>query len=108
MYMLDVQHVHMKEVTLTELRRNIFQLVDEALATGEPIVIRRKGRRVVVQAEETAADVAVETEEEHEGRWRKFWAEPPPGAQNLDLSVEELRRIRQDYWRWDGEPALDP
>jgi prevent-host-death family protein len=37
----------MKEVTLTELRRNIFRLVDEALATGEPIVVTRKGQRVV-------------------------------------------------------------
>ena len=45
MYMSGPQHVHMKEVTLTELRRNIFRLVDEALETGEPIVVKRKGQR---------------------------------------------------------------
>lgn len=41
----------MTEVTLTELRRDIFRLVDQALDSGEPIVFRRKGRRVVVRPE---------------------------------------------------------
>jgi antitoxin (DNA-binding transcriptional repressor) of toxin-antitoxin stability system len=96
----------MKEVTITELRRNIFQLVDEALATGEPLVVRRKGRRLILQGEAAAADA--ETEEEREERWRKFWAEPPPpGWEDVDLSPEALRLARQEYWKWDEEPELD-
>jgi PHD/YefM family antitoxin component YafN of YafNO toxin-antitoxin module len=108
MYISHAQHVHMKTVTLTELRRNIFQLVDEALATGEPIVVNRKGRRMVLRSEEAVAADAGETEEERAERWRKFWAEPPsPGMEDFDLSPEDIRRARQEYWHWDEEPELD-
>ncbi len=31
-------------VTGTQLRENVYRLLDEALETGKPIVIRRKGR----------------------------------------------------------------
>src|ERR1700722_3705794 len=48
MYMPGRQHVHMKTVTITELRRNIFRLIDETLETGEPIVLNRKGKRLVL------------------------------------------------------------
>ena len=108
MYMRTANYVHMKEVTLTELRRNIFRLVDEALATGEPIVVRRKGRRMVLRDEEAATVEPAETEEERAARWRKFWAEPPPpGWENYDLSFETLDRASKEYWQWDGEPELD-
>jgi antitoxin (DNA-binding transcriptional repressor) of toxin-antitoxin stability system len=97
----------MKSVTLTDLRKNIFQLVDELLATGEPIMINRKGRRVVLRTEGPVVP-ATETEEERAERWRKFWAEPPPpGWEDSDLSVEDIKRYRQEYWKWDEEPELD-
>jgi antitoxin (DNA-binding transcriptional repressor) of toxin-antitoxin stability system len=97
----------MKTVTITELRRNIFRLIDETLATGEPIVLNRKGKRVVL-GPETAAPAVVETEAEREERWRKFWAEPPPpGWENCDLSFEALDRASKEYWQWDGESELD-
>jgi antitoxin (DNA-binding transcriptional repressor) of toxin-antitoxin stability system len=106
MYMLDAQHVHMKTVTITELRRNIFRLIDESLETGEPILLHRKGKRVVLGPETAAA--AVETEAERAERLRKFWDEPPPpGWENLDLSLEALKAARQEYWKWDQEPELD-
>jgi hypothetical protein len=96
----------MKTVTITELRRNIFQLVDEALETGEPIVLNRKGKRLML-TRETAALPAAESEEEGEERWRKFWAEPPPpGWEDVDLSFETLNRALRADWRWDGEPEL--
>jgi len=97
----------MKEVTLTELRRNIFRLIDESLETGEPIVVNRKGRRVILRGEATELAIA-ETEEEREERWRKFWAEPPPPEwEHTDLSPEAIRQARQEYWKWDEEPELD-
>ena len=77
MYMSGPQHVHMKEVTLTELRRNIFRLVDEALETGEPIVVKRKGHTVTLVPGATIASVGRLAPDDEEG-WERFWAEPPP------------------------------
>jgi prevent-host-death family protein len=97
----------MKTVTITELRRNIFRLIDEALETGEPIVLNRKGKRVVL-SRETPISPTAETEAEREARWRKFWAEPPPlGWEDYDLSFETLDRASKEYWQWDGEPELN-
>jgi hypothetical protein len=102
MYMFRAQHVHMKTVTITELRRNIFRLIDESLATGEPIVLNRKGRRVVLRPE-TAAP-AVETEAEREERWRKFWAEPSEIEEGLTL--DEIEAAGEAYWRLSETPDL--
>jgi prevent-host-death family protein len=39
-------------VTASELRQNIYRLLDEVLATGKPLEIERKGRRLrIVPAE---------------------------------------------------------
>jgi antitoxin (DNA-binding transcriptional repressor) of toxin-antitoxin stability system len=96
----------MKIVTLTELRRNIFQLVDEVLATGEPIVIDRKGARLVLRGETQRR--SEESEAERAERWRRFWAEPPPaGWEDLDLSLEALDKDKEAGWRWDKDPELD-
>ena len=95
----------MKTVTITEFRRNLFQLVDEALATGEPIEIRRKGGRVVVRGEGEAEDEGEAFRRAE--MWRRFWASPPPpGWENLDLSYEEIQRASELSWTWDEEPEL--
>src|ERR1700721_771899 len=78
LYMFGAQDVHMKTVTITELRRNIFRLIDETLETGEPIVLNRKGKRVVLGPEAASAPAVVETQAEREEGRRKFWEEPPP------------------------------
>jgi antitoxin (DNA-binding transcriptional repressor) of toxin-antitoxin stability system len=97
----------MKEVTLTELRRNIFRLVDEALATGEPIVVKRKGRTVTVTPQPPMPPDRRPAPGDAKG-WAKFWAEPPPaGWEDYDLSFETLERASDEYWKWDGEPELD-
>jgi hypothetical protein len=57
---------------------------------------------------ETPSSPLTETDEEHEARWRKFWAEPPPpGWEDADLSFETLDRALKDCWQWDREPELD-
>jgi hypothetical protein len=101
MYAVDTQTVHMKIVTLTEFRKNIFRMVDEAVATGEPIVIDRNGARVVIRGEKRPT----ETEEDRAERWRKFWASPP--EVDGDLSLDEIEAAGEAYWRWDGESELD-
>ena len=69
MYMLNAAHVHMTEVTLTALRKDLFRLVDSVLATGEPLVIRRGGRRLTLVAE------AVERKTTPEERWDAYMAQ---------------------------------
>lgn len=41
----------METVTLTALRQNIFQLADQVLETGEPVVIERNGRHLLLVVE---------------------------------------------------------
>jgi hypothetical protein len=101
MYVLDRQSVRMKTVTLTEFRKNIFRMVDEAVTTGEPIVIDRNGARVVIRGEKRPS----ETEEERAERWRKFWATPP--EIDGDLSLDEIEEAGEAYWRWNGESELN-
>lgn len=36
------------KISLTALRNNLYQLLDQVLESGEPIVIRRKGRELVI------------------------------------------------------------
>lgn len=92
----------MKTVTITEFRKNIFRLVDEVLATGESIVIDRKGGSVVVRGQQ-ATDI-----ERRRERFKQFMASPPlPGWENVDLSPQDIRRERESYWTWDEEPELD-
>jgi hypothetical protein len=91
----------MKTVTLTEFRKNIFRLVDEAIATGEPIVMNRKGARVVVRG----AKGSTETAEERAERWKRFWASPPEVFE--DISLEEIEEAGESYWHWDEGPELD-
>jgi antitoxin (DNA-binding transcriptional repressor) of toxin-antitoxin stability system len=41
-------------VTATELRQNIYRLLDEVLETGEPLEIERRGRRLRIVRDEQA------------------------------------------------------
>ncbi len=34
---------HGEELSLTELRKNIYQLVDEVIASGKPLTVKRQG-----------------------------------------------------------------
>ncbi len=45
-------------ITASELRGNIYQLLDKVLETGEPLEIVRKGRLVRIVADEKPSRVA--------------------------------------------------
>jgi antitoxin (DNA-binding transcriptional repressor) of toxin-antitoxin stability system len=94
----------MKEVTLTELRRNIFRLVDEALETGEPIVVKRKGRTVTLAPDGPTPQNGRPAPADAEA-WARFWAEPSEIQENLTL--EEINAAVRSYWHWDEESELD-
>lgn len=42
----------MKSISVTELRGNIYKLLDEVLNTGVPIEIIRKGKKLTITPEE--------------------------------------------------------
>lgn len=48
----------MEPVTLTALRQNIFQLADRVLETGEPVVIERNGRHLLLAPERPKLDLS--------------------------------------------------
>jgi len=52
MYM-SVSGSKMEHLTLTSLRKNLFQVADQVLNTGEPVIIERHGRRLALIAEPT-------------------------------------------------------
>ncbi len=93
----------MKTVTVTALRKDIFRLIDQVLATGEPIVVRRKGGRIVLRGE---PENDSETEEARAERWRRFWTEPPDIVE--DLSFEDIESALKAYWQNSpSSPDLD-
>ena len=42
-------------ITATELRRNVYQLLDQVLETGRPLEVERHGRRLVIEPAERRA-----------------------------------------------------
>lgn len=71
--------VHMKQVTASQARKNWFRILDE-VAAGEVVTIERKGRRLVLRAEEETpaeapvyADVLTAAGVEGADGWRWEW-----------------------------------
>jgi antitoxin (DNA-binding transcriptional repressor) of toxin-antitoxin stability system len=97
MYIFWAKYVHMAEVTLTELRKHLFRLADQAIETGEPVVVRRKGRKLTLRAE---TDVSALSPAE---RWARFKQLPSPAGRSPAIDEEAA-----DHWRWSEEPDLEP
>lgn len=36
-------------ITLTQLRADLYRMIDEVIETGQPLVIQRNGRQVLIQ-----------------------------------------------------------
>jgi prevent-host-death family protein len=48
----------MEKMTITALRQNLFNVIDRALATGEPVEIERHGKRLLLVPEQGAGKLA--------------------------------------------------
>ncbi len=48
----------MQTLSITTLRQNLYQVVDEIIATGDPVVIERKGSRVLLILEQKGSKFA--------------------------------------------------
>lgn len=82
-------------VNPTELRKNLYQLLDLVLESGEPIIINRKGRELVISEKkrkgiyqimderetytkekpETELEVLQALDKDWEEKWEKKWDE---------------------------------
>jgi len=98
MYIFEYQHVHMTEVTLTALRKDLFRLVDSVLATGEPLVIRRGERRLTLVAE------AVERKMTPEERWDAYMAQGV--REGADGWADDID-TNKSHWTWDPDAKFD-
>ena len=78
-------------VTATELRQNVYKLLDQVLETGEPLEIERHGRRLRVVPEQTGSKLARLVP--HPG----FMVGDPEDFVHMDWSSE-----------WDPDRALNP
>jgi hypothetical protein len=77
----------MSEITLTELRKDLFRLADRALETGEPVLIRRNGRvMALMEVGQPFEPAPVQT---HAERVKAFFASPSPFPP-MDLSLEDM------------------
>jgi prevent-host-death family protein len=41
----------MEKISITQLRQNLFNIIDQVLATGKPVEIERHGKRVLIMPE---------------------------------------------------------
>lgn len=48
----------MEEASVTTLRQNLFRLVDKVIETGMPLVIKRKGKNLILTPEATTSKLS--------------------------------------------------
>jgi antitoxin (DNA-binding transcriptional repressor) of toxin-antitoxin stability system len=86
---------YMIEVTLTELRKDLFRLIDQVAETGETLRVRRKGRTIDLTPVQSEKSVREMTPQERFDRWlAKCETEgPKPCPDDLDTY--------KDHWVWD-------
>jgi len=73
----------MKQVSPTQLRRDIYALLDSVLESGEPLEVMRNGQRLLIVATGTPK--------------RSVWDVPPGRESALRVSWEELEETSFDY-----------
>lgn len=92
----------MKTVTITEFRKNIFRMADEAVAKGETLEIKRPGGRLIVTGE------ATKPAENRRAKIERLLARTPsPEWEGFDLSLENIDGAGAGHWTWHGESEVD-
>ena len=87
----------MIEVTLTEMRKDLFRLIDRMVETGEPIRVRRNGRTIDLSARTGDKPVSEMTPQERYDRWlAKAEAEGPKPCPDDLVTCK-------DHWTWDPD-----
>lgn len=87
----------MIEVTLTELRKDLFNIIDRVAETGETLRVRRQGRAIDLTPVSTTKNAKDMTPRERFDRWlAKAEAEgPKPCPDDLDTY--------KGHWTWNPD-----
>jgi hypothetical protein len=86
----------MAEITLTNLRKDLFRLVDEMIETGRPLRVRRGSVVVELNTRVVAGGEGRLTPQQ---RWERFLEKP---ERPTDLPVE-FEDLEYGHWDWNGE-----
>ena len=86
-------------LTPSKLRADVYRILDRILATGEPVHVERKGRRLVI----SSADGPVGPTADRRRRLEDFSVAPT-------LIVGNPEDLVEAEWSayWDPDQALDP
>ncbi len=68
------------QITASKLRENIYSILDEVLANGQPIIIKRKGRELQIVSDKAPLNV--------QPKRRKYIKGDPDQLVHLDWSSE--------------------
>lgn len=84
----------MSEITLTDMRKDLFRLVDEMVETGRPLRVRRGSRVIELVSRVLEEDGRLPTPQD---RWAKFLNKPErPFSGSADFQVLEDGA----HWEW--------
>lgn len=100
MYRRAEDCVRMADLTLTEVRKDLFRLVDEMIATGRPLRVRRGSR--VVELKTRVLDDPTAKSLTPEERWARF-LEKPERQTTVSAEFDDL-----EYGHWTWRDEVDP
>lgn len=60
MYILEAEYVRMIEVTATDLRKDLFNILDRMVETGEDLRVKRKGKNALTLSARVVSSNVIE------------------------------------------------
>ncbi len=86
----------MIEVTATDLRKDLFRILDRMAETGEPLRVLRRGQPMDLVPQVSKERVAEMTPEQRFDRWMAKG--PRAGCEDWDYDPSDT-----SHWTWDPE-----
>lgn len=87
----------MIEVTATDLRKDLFRILDRMAETGEPLRVMRRGRPLDLVPQTQEKTVAEMTPQERFDRWAAKG--PREGCEDWGDDID----TNKSHWTWDPE-----
>lgn len=79
------------EITVTELRSNIYAIIDEVIRTGEPVAVRRNNRIVTVTVPKKTSSKAKKEKINDLSKLRPFMKLPYPDKDYISMNPDEWK-----------------
>lgn len=100
MYAFGANDVRMIEITATDLRKDLFNILDRIEKTGETLRVSRRGRAFDLNPSAIGKSVAEMTPEERFDRWRAKG--PRPGSENSTYDHTD-----KSHREWDPDKEFE-